>query len=155
MKIKLEIDVPEYDWVAVPTLYRTPLGDYDDENHVIQVRVLFKLLQQLDVVVEWLINTDDHHTRESFCVELVRMLPFIPEEQVQHVGEKLGRFLTSFNEKSGLKFKEYEFKPTEVCNGYKVRLKGFDMLFNTTDDALRHITNAYISGSDFKYEVVK
>ena len=25
MKISLEIDVPEFDWIDTPTLYRTPL----------------------------------------------------------------------------------------------------------------------------------
>ena len=36
MKIKLEIDVPEFNWVDVPTLYRTPIGEFGDIQEVNQ-----------------------------------------------------------------------------------------------------------------------
>lgn len=39
MKIKLEIDVPEFDWVDVPTLYRTPIGEFGDIVEVKQIEM--------------------------------------------------------------------------------------------------------------------
>ncbi len=154
MKIKLEIDVPEYDWVDTPTLYRTPLGETGKLSEVNQIGALIGYLQRLDDI-EFIINSNHQHVRHPFCRELVRdRLQFIPENQIWWVGEKLSHFLMEFREMSGLEFSEYEFKYQVLSNGKKIQFKTFSMMFDTEDDALRHIAAIHVSKKDFKYEVI-
>lgn len=154
MKIKLEIDVPEFDWVDVPTLYRTPIGEFGDIQHVNQIQDLIEYLQRLDDI-EWVINADHQHVRHPFCRELVRdRLRFVPENMIWHVGEELSHFLMDFRKMSGLNFSEYKFKHQVLSNGKKIRFKTFSMLFDTEEQALRHIAKIYTSRDGFEFEVI-
>ena len=151
MKIKLEIDVPEFEWVDTPTLYATPLGDFSDLLEVNQIKNLIEYLQRLDDI-EWIINSDHQRVRHPFCRELIRdRLRIIPENLIWHVGEKLSYFLMDFTKMSGLKFSEYKFKHEVLSNGKKIQFKTFSMMFNTEDEALRHIAKIYTSRVGFEF----
>lgn len=153
MKIKLEIDVPEYDWVDTPTLYKTPIGEFSDIHEVKQIQNLIEYLQRLDDI-EWIINSDHQRVRHPLCRELVRdRLRFVPENLIWHVGEKLSHFLMGFRKGVGYVFSEYEFKSQTLSNGKKIQFKTFSMMFDNEDDALRHIAKIYTSKSDFKFTV--
>lgn len=153
MKLKLEIEVPEYDWVDTPTNYRTPIGEFSCIGQVNQIHSLISYLQRLDDI-EWIINSDHQHVRHPFCRELVRdRLRFIPENLIWHVGEQLSYFLMDFRKMSGLSFLEYKFEPQVLSNGKKIQFKTFSMMFDNEDQALRHIAGIYVSKKDFKYEV--
>ena len=154
MKIKLEIDVPEFDWVDVPTLYRTPIGEFGDLLEVNLVRELIESLQRLDDI-EWIINSDHQRVRHPLCRELVRdRLRFIPENNIWWVGEKLSHFLMDFSEMSGLNFSEYKFEHQVLSSGKKIQFKTFSMMFNTEDEALRHIAKIYTSRDGFEFEKI-
>lgn len=154
MKISLEIDVPEYSWVDTPTLYRTPIGEFSDLLEVNQIKNLIEYLQRLDEI-EWIINSDHQHVRFPFCRELVRdRLRFIHENLIWHVGEKLSYFLMDFTKMSGQKFKDYKFSHDVLSNGKKIQFNTFSMMFDTEEEALRHIAKIYTSKKDFKFERV-
>lgn len=154
MKISLEIDVPEFDWIDTPTLYRTPIGEFSDLLEVNQIKNLIEYLQRLDEI-EWIINSDHQHVRHPFCRELVRdQLRFIPEHLIWHVGEKLSFFLMGFRKMSGENFADYKFKHHVLSNGKKIQFKTFSMMFDTEEEALRHIAKIYTSKKDFKFERV-
>lgn len=154
MKISLEIDVPEYSWVDTPTLYRTPIGEFSDLLEVNQIKNLIEYLQRLDEI-EWIINSDHQHVRHPFCRELIRdRLRFIPENLIWHIGEKLSYFLMDFTKMSGQKFKDYKFSHDVLSNGKKIQFKTFSMMFDTEEEALRHIAKIYTSKKDFKFERV-
>lgn len=154
MKIQLEIDVPEYSWVDTPTLYRTPLGEHKNIEHVIAIQDLIEYLQRLDDI-EWIINSDHQHVRHPFCRELIRdRLRFIPENLIWHAGESLSYFLMDFRKMSGYKFSEYKFKHEVLSNGKKIQFKKFSMMFDDEDSALRHIAKNYTSRNGFDYSVV-
>lgn len=154
MKIKLEIDVPEFEWVEVPTLYRTPIGEFSDIGEVKQIQHLIEYLQRLGDI-EWIINSDHQHVRHPFCRELVRdRLRFIPENQIYYYGEKLSHFLMGFREMSGYEFSEYKFKHQVLSNGKKIQFKTFSMMFDTEEQALRHIAKIYTSRDGFKFEKI-
>ena len=59
-----------------------------------------------------------------------------------------------FGEMSGLDFKEYKFKSTELSNGNKIQFDDFTMLFNSSGEAIQHIAKIYTHSNDFKYEVI-
>lgn len=154
MKIKLEIDVPEFEWVDTPTLYRTPIGEFSDLLEVNQVRNLIEYLQRLDDI-EWIINSDHQRVRHPLCRELIRdHLRFIPENLIWHIGERLSHFLMRFTKMSGREFSEYKFKHQVLSNGKKIQFKTFSMMFNTEDEALRHIAKIYTSRDGFDFEKV-
>lgn len=155
MKIKLEIDVPEFDWVDVPTLYRTPIGEFGDIVEVKQIQHLIEYLQRLGDI-EWIINADHQHVRHPFCRELIRdRLRFIPENQIYYYGEKLSHFLMRFGKMSGYKFSEYKFEAQVLSNGKKIQFKTFSMMFDTEEQALRHIAKIYTNRDGFKFEILE
>lgn len=152
MKIKLEIDVPEFEWVDTPTLYRTPIGEFGDIDEVKQIQRLFEYLQRLEDI-DWIINSNHQHVRHPFCRELIRdRLEFIPEISIWYFGEKLSYFLQQYEDRTGYKFSDYKFGYQVLSNGKKIQFKTFSMMFNTEDEALRHIAKIYTSrdGFDFK-----
>ncbi len=154
MKISLEIDVPEFDWIDTPTLYRTPIGEFNDIQEVKEIGRLIEYLQRLDEI-EWIINSNHQHVRHPFCRELIRdRLRFIPENQIYWFGEKLSYFLQDFEKRTGRKFEEYEYKYQVLSNGKKIQFKTFSMMFDTEEEALRHIAKIYTSRSDFKFAKV-
>lgn len=154
MKISLEIDVPEFDWIDTPTLYRTPIGEFSDIQEVKEIGRLIEYLQRLDEI-EWIINSNHQHVRHPFCRELIRdRLRFIPENQIYWFGEKLSYFLQDFEKRTGSKFEEYEYTYQVLSNGKKIQFKTFSMMFDTEEEALRHIAKIYTSRSDFKFAKV-
>lgn len=151
MKIRLEIDVPEFEWVEAPTLYRTPLGEFSDIQHVKQIQYLIEYLQRIDEI-EWIINSNHQHVRHPFCRELVRdRLRFIPESQIYYYGEKLSHFLMGFREMSGREFSEYKFDHQVLSSGKKIQFKTFSMMFDTEEEALRHIAKIHTSRDNFEF----
>lgn len=156
MKIKLEIDIPEYEWIDTPTLYRTPLGEFGDILEVQQIQYLIEYLQRVKGI-EDIINADHQHIRFPWCREVIRdRLRFIPENQIHYVGEKLAHLLMDHQEyRTGYSFKDYKFSYTVLSNGKKIQFKTFTMMFNSEEEALRHIAKIYIQNIDFKYEVLE
>lgn len=153
MKIKLEIDVPPFKWVDVPTLYRTPIGDFTDIRQVNIIKDLIEYLQRLPEI-EWIINSNHQHVRHVFCRELVRnRLNFVKETDVWNIGEALSHFLMRFREMSGYNFLEYKFKYSVLSNGKKIQFESFSMMFDTEIEALRHMAKIHTSGNDFEFDV--
>lgn len=98
MKLKLEIDVPDFNWVDAPTAYWTPIVEVKEKLHVELIKDLIEYLQRLPDR-HWIIEADHQHVRHPFCRELVRdRLRFIPENQIWWVGEKLSHFLMGFRD---------------------------------------------------------
>ena len=154
MKIKLEIDVPEFDWVDVPTLYSTPIGDFGDIHEVKQIQNLIEYLQRLKDI-KWIINSDHQHVRSPLCRELIRdRLRFIPENLIHYYGESLSHFLMGFGKMTGYDFSEYKFKHRVLSNGKKIQFKTFSMMFDTEDAALRHVAKIYTSRDGFAFTVI-
>lgn len=152
-KIVLEIPIPEYEWIDTPTLYRTPLGDFGSIEEVETIRYLIEYLQRLPDR-NMIIEADHQHVRHPFCRELVRdRLRFIPEQNIWHYGEKLSFFLMGFQERTGLSFDEYKFQHTTLSNGKKIQFKTFSRLFDTEQEALRHIARIYTSKDNFEFSI--
>lgn len=154
MKIKLEIDVPEFNWIEAPTAYWTPIVEVKEKLHVELIKDLIEYLQRLPDI-KWIINANHQHVRHPFCRELVRdRLRFIPENQIWWAGEKLSHFLMGFSKGSGLNFTDYTFKHKVLSNGKKIQFKTFSMLFDTEEEALRHIAKIYTSRDGFDFEKI-
>lgn len=155
MKVRVEFEIPELEWVNVPTNYCTPIGEFADIQHVNAIQDLIEYLQRLDEI-EWIINANHQHVRHPFCRELVRdRLRFVPENQIWWMGEQLSHFLMGFRKYSGLKFSEYKFKYLILSNGKKVQIKGFTQLFNTEEEAIRHRVHVCTSGKNFDFEILE
>ncbi|WP_151765832.1 hypothetical protein [Acinetobacter colistiniresistens] len=153
MKLKLEIDVPEYDWVDVPTQFRTPLGEVHSLDQVNDIKQLIEYLQRLDDI-EWIINSDHQHVRHPFCRELIRdRLRFVPESQIWHVGEDLSYFLQGFERRTGDIFAEYKYSYQVLSNGKKIQFKTFAKQFDDEDEALQYIAKIYTNTPGFIYDV--
>lgn len=155
MKIKIEIDAPNYKWVDTPTLYRTPLGEFSDINEVNMISGLIDYLKRLDDI-KWIINSNDQHVRHPFCREIIReRLRFIPEDMIWHVGAKLSSFLAGFQRNIGYDFLKYKFEYQVLSNGKKIQFETFSMMFDNEDQALRHILKIHTSKKDFDFTIVK
>lgn len=116
MKISLEIDVPEFDWIDTPTLYRTPIGEFNDIQEVKEIGRLIEYLQRLDEI-EWIINSNHQHVRHPFCRELIRdRLRFIPENQIYWFGEQLSYF-----------YKTLKREPVSSSKNMNTNIKSFQM----------------------------
>lgn len=154
MKLKLEIDVPDFNWVDAPTAYWTPIIEVKEKLHVELIKDLIEYLQRLPDR-HWIIEADHQHVRHPFCRELVRdRLRFIPENQIWWVGEKLSHFLMGFREGTGQDFDNYTFKHRVLSNGKKIQFKTFSMMFDTEEEALRHVAKIYTSRDGFKFEKI-
>lgn len=154
MKIQLEIEIPDFEWVDTPTLYRTPIGEFSDIFQVNQIKDLIEYLQRLDET-KWIINSNHQHVRHPFCRELVRnRLEFIPENMIWHVAESLSHFLMRFREGTGYDFLNYKFDYKVLSNGKKIKFKDFGMMFDTEEQALRHIAKIYTSKENFYFEKI-
>ncbi|MCE6007591.1 hypothetical protein [Acinetobacter soli] len=154
MKISLEIDIPEYSWVDAPTLYKTPIGDFGDIQEVKEIGRLIEYIQNLGDRHE--IIDMDYRVREALCRSWIReRLRFINTEQtIYYFATNLSHFLDGFNKYSGLDFDAYEYKYEVLSNGKKIQFKTFSMMFDTEEEALRHIAKIYTSKKDFKFERV-
>lgn len=152
-KIVLEIDVPEYNWVDVPTQYRTPIGEFESIEQVLLIKDLIEYLQRLED--RFAIIQMDYRIRNALCREIVReRLRFIADENIYWYGEKLGHFLAEFDERrTGLNFDDYKFKHEVLSNGKKIQFKTFTRLFKTEDDAMKHIADLYLHNGKFKYTI--
>lgn len=152
-KLLLEIPVPEYEWVNVPTLYRTCIGEFEDINHVNQIQYLIEYLQRHEdhlMIIEM-----EYQMREALCRELVRdRLRFVDQNNIYYVAQKLSHFLAGFRKGMGYKFDQYEFKPHILSNGKKIQFKTFSMLFNNEEEAHRHIAKIFTSQTNFPYSIV-
>lgn len=153
MKVNIEVEVPEFEWVDAPTLFHTPIGEVGSMDHVDQVKYLIQYLQNLDDI-EFIINSNHQHVRHPFCRELVRdRLRFVPDNLIWHVGESLSHFLMDFREMSGNVFRKYEFKYRTLSNGKKVAFKKFTMMFNTEEEAIRHVIKNHVGRGNFEYTI--
>lgn len=152
MKLKLEIDIPEYEWVDVPTLYKTPIGNVSDSYQLGKVRDLIEYIQRLNdrqAIIEL-----DCTVRQALCMEWIRTrLDFIPDVVIFSYAEKLSNFLRMFQEHIGYDFDAYVFEYTVLSNGKKIQFKTFSMTFDTEEEAFRHIVKIHTSKSDFEFAV--
>lgn len=152
-KIILEIPIPEYNWIDTPTLYGTPIGEFGSIDQVESIKALIEYIQRLPDR-HMIIEADHQHVRHPWCRELIRdRLKFIAEQNIWHYGERLSYFLMDFQERTGLIFDEYKFKYTTLSNGKKIQFKTFSRLFDTEQEALRHVAKIYTSKSDFEFSV--
>lgn len=153
-KIILEIPIPAYKWVDVPTNYGTILGEFSCLHEVNLITNLVEFLQRHEdrhSIIEM-----EHRMRCLLCRELVReKLPFIKEEHIYHYGEKLSGFLADFQERVGNDFDSFKVGHRVLSNGKKIQFETFSMLFNNEDEAYRHIAKIYTSGKNFDFTLVE
>lgn len=153
-KIILEIPVLDYEWIDVPTLYGTFLGDFEDIEHVHLIGDLVKYLQRHEDRQN--IIKMDYQLRETLCRELIRnKLYFIQESNVYYTATKLSHFLARFQPQIGYNFDEYKFDYRVLSNGRKIQFKDFTQLFNNEDEALRHIIKIYANKSGIDFKIVE
>lgn len=155
MKISLEIDVPEYNWVNVPTAYWTPVGEVSEKLHVELIKDLIEYIQRLPDR-KWVIESNHQHVRLPLCKSWVedRLSLFVDKQNSHWWAERLSHFLARFQERVGCKFDEYKFKSKVLSSGQRIQFKTFSMMFDTEEEALRHIAKIYTSKKDFKFERV-
>lgn len=152
MKIKLEIDVPEFEWVDTPTAYWTPIGEVGEKFHVQLIKDLIEYIQRLPER-QWIIESNHQHVRMPLCKSWVedRLSVFVDKQNSYWWAEKLSHFLMGFQERTGIEFDNYTFKHKVLSNGKKIQFKTFSMMFNTEDEALRHIAKIYTSRDGFEF----
>ena len=151
-RLVVNVPVRDFEWVDVPTLYGTPIGDFSDLTHVKQIGYLIEYLQKLPEI-EWIINSNHQHVRHPYCRELVRQrLDFLDENLIWFYGEALSHFLMRFGEMTGLCFSDYKYEYRVISNGKKVRIKGIQKLFDTEDEMYRHQIRIHLS-KDFDFSI--
>lgn len=156
MKIKLEIEVPEFNWVNVPKAYWTPIGEVGEKLHVEIIKDLIEYIQRLPER-KWIIEANHQHVRMPLCKAWVedRLSLFVNKTTSHWWAERLSHFLYGFREVSGYDFDKYEFKSRVLSNGRRIKFKTFSMMFDTEDEALRHIAKIHTSRDNFEFEVIK
>jgi len=154
MKIRLEIDVPEFEWIEVDAKHDTPMGEVCSIEEVERVGDFIEYLKILPDI-SWVINADHDHIRVPLLCELIkRNLKFIPNELVALYADKLGRFLAGFRRGTGYDFKDYSFNPKVLTKKKRIKFESFNMLFDDEESALRHIAKIHVSQKNFEFEKI-
>lgn len=154
MKINIEVEIPNFSWVDVPVHYHTPIGQVEDESMAENVNDIVRYLQQLPDI-DFIVNSDHQHVRTVFCKQLLReRLRGFKENLAHFYAENLSYFLQSFENRTGLSFKEYVPSLEPSSSGKKIKFETFSQEFKDEDSAIRHAVGIYVRGRDFKYQEV-
>ena len=155
MKVKFEVEIPDYEIVDVPVYYETNIMKVGDKLDVVKVeRVIEKTLRIAKR--DDLQNCDFDSVIYPVCLKIVGddLGHLITElESVVEVAKNLGRLIMQFRNGTGWNYDDYKFEVTQSSNGKKYKPKKFQMVFDTLEDYIAFYTESKISNKDFDYEV--
>ena len=155
MKVKFEVEIPDYEIVDVPVYYETNIMKVGDKLDVVKVeRVIEKTLRIAKR--DDLQNCDFDSVIYPVCLKIVGddLGYLITElESVVEVAKNLGRLIMQFRNGTGWNYEDYKFKASPSSKGKKYKPKKFQMVFDTLEDYIAFYTESKISNKDFKYEV--
>ena len=155
MKVKFEVEIPDYEVVDVPVYYETNIMKVGDKLDVVKVeRVIEKTLRIAKR--DDLQNCDFDSVIYPVCLKIVGddLGHLITElESVVEVAKNLGRLIMQFRNGTGWNYDDYKFKASPSSNGKKYKPKKFQMVFDTLEAYIAFYTESKISNKDFKYEV--
>lgn len=155
MKVKFEVEIPDYEIVDVPVYYETNIMKVGDKLDVVKVeRVIEKTLRIAKR--DDLQNCDFDSVIYPVCLKIVGddLGHLITElESVVEVAKNLAHLVMQFRNGTGWNYDDYKFKANPSSNGKKYKPKKFQMVFDTLEAYIAFYTESKISNKDFKYEV--
>ena len=155
MKVKFEVEIPDYEIVDVPVYYETNIMKVGDKLDVVKVeRVIEKALRIAKR--DNLQNCDFDSVIYPVCLKIVGddLWHLITElESVVEVAKNLAHLIMQFRNGTGWNYDDYKFKANPSSNGKKYKPKKFQMVFDTLEAYIAFYTESKISNKDFKYGV--
>ena len=155
MKVKFEVEIPDYEVVDVPVYYETNIMKVGDKLDVVKVeRVIEKTLRIAKR--DDLQNCDFDSVIYPVCLKIVGdgLGHLITElESVVDVAKNLAHLIMQFRNGTGWNYDDYKFKASPSSNGKKYKPKKFQMVFDTLEDYIVFYTESKISNRYFEYEV--
>ncbi len=155
MKVKFEVEIPDYEIVDVPVYYETNIMKVGDKLDVVKVeRVIEKTLRIAKR--DDLQNCDFDSVIYPVCLKIVGDdlgYLIIQSESVVEVAKNLAHLVMQFRNGTGWNYDDYKFKSNPSSNGKKYKPKKFQMVFDTLEAYIAFYTESKISNKDFKYEV--
>ena len=155
MKVKFEVEIPDYEVVDVPIYYETNIMKVSNKLDVVKVeRVIEKTLRIAKR--DGLQNCNFDSVIYPVCLKIVvdDLGHLITElESVAEVAKNLARLVMQFRNGTGWNYDDYKFEAYPTSNGKKYKPKKFQMVFDTLEAYIAFYTESKISNKDFKYEV--
>ena len=155
MKVKFEVEIPDYEIVDVPIYYETNIMKVGDKLDVVKVeRVIEKTLRIAKR--DDLQNCSFDSVIYPVCLKIVGddLGYLITElESVVEVAKNLAHLVMQFRNGTGWNYEDYKFKVTQSSDGKKYKSKKFQKVFDTLEDYIVFYTESKISNKDFDYEV--
>ena len=155
MKVKFEVEIPDYEIVDVPVYYETNIMKVGDKLDVVKVE---RLIEKTLIIAKRddLQNCDFDSVIYPVCLKIVGddLGHLITElESVVEVAKNLAHLVMQFRNGTGWNYDDYKFKASPSSNGKKYKPKKFQMVFDTLEAYIAFYTESKISNKDFKYEV--
>ena len=156
MKVKFEVEIPDYEVVDVPVYYETNIIKVSNKLDLLTVeRVIEKALRIAKR--DDLQNCNFDSVIYPVCLKIVcdDLGHLITQsESVVEVAKNLGRLIIQFRNGTGRNYDDdYKFEVIQSSNGKKYKPKKFQMVFDTLEDYIAFYTESKISNKDFDYEV--
>ena len=155
MKVKFEVEIPDYEVVDVPIYYETNIMKVGDKLDVVKVeRVIEKTLRIAKR--DDLQNCDFDSVIYPVCLKIVvddLGYLIIQSESVVEVANRLAHLIMQFRNGTGWNYDDYKFEAYPSSNGKKYKPKKFQMVFDTLEDYIVFYTESKISNKCFEYEV--
>ena len=155
MKVKFEVEIPDYEVVDVPIYYETNIMKVSNKLDLVTVeRVIEKALKIAKR--DDLQNCDFNSVIYPVCLKIVGDdlgYLIIQSESVVEVAKNLGHLIMQFRNGTGWNYGDYKFEAYPSSNGKKYKPKKFQMVFDTLEDYIVFYTESKISNKDFEYEV--
>ena len=155
MKVKFEVEIPDYEIVDVPVYYETNIMKVGNKLDLVTVeRVIEKTLKIAKR--DNLQNCDFDSVIYPVCLKIVGddLWHLITElESVVGVAKNLAHLIMQFRNGTGWNYDDYKFKANPSSNGKKYKPKKFQMVFDTLEAYIAFYTESKISNKDFKYGV--
>ena len=155
MKVKFEVEIPDYEVVDVPVYYETNIMKVSNELDLETVEsVIEKALR--------IAKRDDLHNCGVDSVIYPVCLKIVNDdlghlvhksESVTEITNRLVHLILQFRKGTGWNYEHYKFKANPSSNGKKYKPKKFQMVFDTLDDYIVFYTESKISNKKFKYKV--
>lgn len=165
----INISVPKYKWVEVPSTLETDLGahclDLDpDTNRYMTINEYTqqfdeaitkdkKVLDQLKNLgdIDHIIQTEYNHSLSRFCKDFfckkynMKINSMMSAMLIESLGKRLETLLTKFDSLSSSEFQNYELKCVITSMAQKVKFDHEEKIFNSEKVAMLHIANQYLS----------
>ena len=155
MKVKFEVEIPDYEIVDVPIYYETNIMKVSNKLDLVAVeRVIEKTLRIAKR--DDLQNCNFDSVIYPVCLKIVGddLEHLITQsESVDEVADNLAHLIMQFRNGTGWNYDDYKFKANPSSNGKKYKPKKFQMVFDTLEDYVAFYTESKISNKDFDYEV--